>query len=500
MEPDARESERNERKPLEAFLQHALLLDLEVSPQGNILKLGAVLGGVILARSGGGKLEAVLSELSKLGHGAESLLGHNLVRHDLPVLHELVPKLPVLRLPVVDTLVLSPICFPENPYHRLVKDYKLVHESLNDPVADARLAASLFADEFRALDGMRQSEPRLFELLYFLLATPDGPDDQLALGMEQIFQALGGMKAAKPNALKLCAEMFVRRGCAGVPVDESLVQTSAQRQALAYALTWLRVSGSDSVLPPWVRITYPTTGELIRRLRDVPCSSESCAYCRKVHNAREQLRVFFGWEDFRAVPANPRGTSLQCDIVEAGMRGESLLAILPTGGGKSLCFQLPALVRNFRRGVLTIVISPLQALMKDQVDGLVRRTGTPFAAALSGLLTPLERGDVLRRVCMGEVAVLYVSPEQLRNRSFHKAIAQREIGCWVFDEAHCLVEMGSRFPARLPLCRAIHPGILPGAGHKHSADCLLYRDGQARCEGGDSGVFQGANRFGTGAV
>lgn len=442
-----------------AHAPHCLSLDLEVDPRTKqILKIGALRpdSGEFRHFKGRFDLAVALAQVDALAVDAGFVLGHNVIRHDLNLLKAVAPDLKLFALPVVDTLALSPLAFPRNPYHHLVKDYRLLKLAVNDPLADAQRVVGLFNDQRRAL----LAEPVELVRAYHYLLVPEGASS----GLNRFFMTL--TQQSRPNVQvvrTLLADTLADKVCRvrlARLLDEDLADV-AHHPSIAYLLAWLRVAGENSVMPPWVRIEYPATSRRARELRATPCADPECGYCREAHDARRWLKRWFGYDDFRR---DEHARSLQEDIVASGIAGHPHLGILPTGGGKSLCYQLPALMRHYQTGALTIVISPLQALMKDQVDTLVRR-GVTCAAAVNGLLSLPERKQVLDGIRLGDVGILLVSPEQVRNRGFREAIAHREIAAWVFDEAHCLSKWGHDFrPDYLYVARFIrerHGGDIP---------------------------------------
>lgn len=360
------------------------------------------------------------ADFSKFLSCATALCGHNIVNHDLKYIQ--LDHKPL----IIDTLPLSPLLFPCKPYHKLVKDEKLQVEELNNPVNDSIKARDLFYDELAAWKHL----PAIKQLIYYklLIDTPE-------------FEGfLNWVKDSIPITSSEPVDVIIKSEFEGKICNKANVGAVAKRYPieLAYALAIIDATDPSSLTPAWVLRNYPKVNNVMTFICNTPCGE--CEYCKNKLDAHRGLKEFFGYDTFRLFD----GETMQQDAVEAAIRGESILTIFPTGGGKSLTFQLPALIAGRNIHGLTVVISPLQSLMKDQVDNLIAR-GISNAVTINGLLDPIERATAIEQVADGTADLLYIAPEMLRSRTIERLLLNRNVVRFVIDEAHCFSVWGQDF-------------------------------------------------------
>lgn len=375
---------------------------------------------------------AVLHSHSKADFDAfvskcDTICGHNIINHDL--------KYTALRgnPTIIDTLFLSPLLFPKRPYHKLVKDDKLQVDELNNPANDSMKARDLLNDEIAEWHQLSHDRQEIYYQLLHQTREFEGFFKYVGYSKPSSF--IGRILRPQQDWIQLILKEFDGKVCSHADFNILVKKYPIE---LAYCLAVIGADDIFSITPAWVTRNYPQVVNVMNMLRNTSC--EDCSYCRQRLDAHNGLKEFFGYDEFRTFDGIP----MQQQAVESAIRGESLLTIFPTGGGKSLTFQLPALMEGRNTHGLTVVISPLQSLMKDQVDNLAAR-GISEAVTINGLLDPIERATAIQQVAEGTANLLYIAPEMLRSKTIEKLLISRNVVRFVIDEAHCFSAWGHDF-------------------------------------------------------
>lgn len=263
-------------------------IDTEIEPEsGKILDIGSVKdNGAIFHKPSVAEFIQFISE-------TEFICGHNIFKHDIKYIGKALYDAGINYANIIDTLFLSPLLFPTNPYHSLLKDDKLQSEETNNPLNDSIKAKDLFYDEIATFN---QTEQTLREIYYLLLSEQKE--------FQSFFKYIG-YQSINIKVEPLIRNKFKHQICEQVFLEREIFENPIE---LAYCLSlinsFVQHKRIHSITPPWVLKNYPEVERIMFRLRNKPCVS-GCDYCNQVLNAQKGLKRFFGFDAYRKYGNEP---------------------------------------------------------------------------------------------------------------------------------------------------------------------------------------------------
>lgn len=416
-------------------IHHILWLDLELDPKSDTPSLieGAFVVGDYYWHFDALAFKSHTQTIAKLLEESHFLGGHNIVEFDLPNLHQLLGfgSFKSWQNKAWDTLMLSCLFIPHQPSHALAKLYK-AHIHCNNPVQDCIESQAIFS----LCQNVWQHLSADWQLLFYKLLPIFR---QLSLRCDEVGLELFALDAN--NIFDIDALLDVLPTGDVVSLKRFLTACFANTQndwtnlGVASFVSWLRFYEKPQARRPVWICKHPVYGTKFVQAEH--------AYWQLNTPSEDwinaQGKFFFGHSALR------QG---QMQIVKAVLENKDImLGILPTGGGKSLTFQLPALILSRYQRKLTVVVSPLKALIEDQVLELHHKIPdyeSRIAHLTSGQSLKTQQ-QIMTGVWQGDIDILYLSPERLRTYSVRNLLQNRPPAFWVLDEAHTLSQWGTDF-------------------------------------------------------